>query len=98
MNFDDLTATVQRHSRLNQQESKRVVRVLLKSIHDALVDGDTVKLRLVGTLRRRPKIRRNLQGLHSHPVSVPGQETVCFKPSERLVTRLKPTTIPSSSE
>lgn len=98
MNFDDLTATVQQHSRLNQKESKRVVRVLLKSIHDALVEGDTVKLRLVGTLRRRQKLRRNLRGLHRRPVSVPGQETVAFRPSELLVCRLKPAPGDASSE
>lgn len=90
MNSDDLTEIVQQNSSLNQEESRRVVRSILKSVHNALIDGRTVKLRHVGTLHRRRKAQRNLVGLRGRATPETGHETIGFRPSEQLLGRLKP--------
>lgn len=92
MNITKLTQVVSANSGLSAQESRKVVRTIFRAMHDALVRGEDVKMRHIGTLYRKQKAKRNVKGLTGVKRTHAGDGVrIAFTPSTGLIDRIEST-------
>jgi len=84
---------------LYEREVEAVVNTILKRISEALVAGERVELRGLGTFSLRaldPRKGRNPRT--GAPVPMAAKKNVAFKPGKSMHARLNPPEEPASSE
>lgn len=95
MNKSDLVREVARVSGLTHETSDTVVTAIFERIIEALVKGEHVEIRGLGTFdirQRRPRIGRNPKS--GAPVSIPPRKTPFFKMGRELRAILNPAPVP----
>jgi integration host factor subunit beta len=95
MNRSDLVREVARVSGLTREVSDTVVTVVFERIVEALVKGERVELRGLGTFairQRRPRVGRNPKT--GARVNVPARRVPSFKMGKELRAILNPRPVP----
>lgn len=89
MDRKTVVSRIARRSGLEQKAVATVIRLFLGAAEEALLSGEPVSLRPLGTLkvsRRRAKVGRNPQ--LNEPLLVEAHLTISFRPGDRLKKRL----------
>jgi len=94
MDARDLAAVLEAHTTLNNHDSRAAITALLKAMRSALLAGQPLRLRHIGTLQAVTSTNRNLSGLKNiGSTSANGtNRTLAMTPSRNLVETLRETT------
>jgi len=95
MNKSDLVLEVARIAGLSRAVSETVVTAMFERITEALVKGERVELRGLGTFavrQRRARTGRNPKT--RAPIEVPARKVPCFKMGKELQAILNPPRVP----
>jgi DNA-binding protein HU-beta len=90
MNKQDLVKYVSDKIMITEKDSGIIYDVMFEGIREALVEGDTVKVRELGTFYihdRKP--RKAIHPKTHKPIGIPAKKVIKFKPSKKLIERLQ---------
>ena len=89
----ELAKRVAERLNLPLRDAREITSAVVDELGDAILEHQHVELRGFGvfdlTWRAKRRIRRNLPGAESDPVTIPGRWTVTFQPSAAIKARLK---------
>lgn len=89
MNETEATKKVQETRIAPRQDVKRIIDGFLICVRQALKDGETVKIKDLGTFTpTTTKARKGRNPKTGEPVEIPAKKTVKFKPSPNFIKNI----------